>query len=240
MHISARQDTKLRRIFFSAAQITSDTWHRPDTIQFSQQPSLMAATTNSTLFTTTYLRDSINNATFAVLQHADTVKSVSYIIYERIGTDSVQSRVLEGTVHGAPRAAAPAPAPVQEGEAAPAPIVPAPAGPTVSFAITKGAKYFIVTSVTLNDGSSSTYQFERDPNKRRLVAGAASKKRAAAPATEAAAGAASAAPAASAAAPAAAEEPAKKAKAEKAADKTEKAPKKKNAGGAAAAPIAVA
>jgi hypothetical protein len=201
----------------------------------------MAATSNSSLFTTTYLRDSINNATFAVLQHADTVKSVSYIIYERSGTDSVQSRVLEGVVHGAPRAPAPAPAPAQEGEPTAVPIAPAPAGPTVSFAITKGAKYFIVTSVTLNDGTSTTFQFERDPNKRRLVAGAASKKRPAAPTTTESAAAAPAPAAAAAPAPAAAEEPAKKAKADKGekAEKAEKAPKKKNAG-AAAAPIAVA
>lgn len=202
---------------------------------------MAAPTTNTSLFTTTYLRDAFNNATFAIVQHADSVKSVSYIIYERIGTDSVQSRVLEGTVHGAPRAATPAPAPVQDGETAPAPIVPAPAGPAIAFAITKGAKYFLVTSVVLNDGSSTTYQFERDPNKRRLVAGAASKKRAA-PEQAAVAAAAASTPAPAAAAPAAAaaapEEPAKKAKADKG-EKGEKVPKKKNAG-AAAAPIAVA
>lgn len=200
---------------------------------------MSAASTNTSLFTTTYLRDAFNNATFAIVQHADSVKSVSYTIYERIGADSVQSRVLEGTVNGAPRAATPAPAPAQDGEAAAAPIVPAPAGPAIAFAITKGAKYFLVTSVTLNDGSSATFQYERDPNKRRLVAGASSKKRAAtaAPETSAAPAAAAPAPAAAAAAP---EEPAKKAKAEKSekAEKAEKVPKKKNA--AAPTPIAVA
>lgn len=202
---------------------------------------MSAASTNTSLFTTTYLRDAFNNATFAIVQHADSVKSVSYTIYERIGADSVQSRVLEGTVNGAPRAATPAPAPAQDGEAAAAPIVPAPAGPAIAFAITKGAKYFLVTSVTLNDGSSATFQYERDPNKRRLVAGASSKKRAAtaAPETSAAPAAAAAAPSAAAAA-AAPEEPAKKAKAEKSekAEKGEKVPKKKNA--AAPTPIAVA
>lgn len=120
------------------------------------------------LFKTSFLRDGASGKSFAIIQANDSVKSLSYTVYER-STELFGSRSFVGSIDAD--------------------------APVFSFTISKGSKYWIVA--TINGDGNSTVHFEVDPNKRRLGVGAGKKRAAAgdaAPADGAAASSSTAAP----------------------------------------------
>lgn len=119
-------------------------------------PATIASETEA-LFKTSFLRDGSSGKSFAIVQAAESVQTLSYIVYER-SAEAFSTKSFAGQV---------------EADA-----------PTFSFTITRGSKYWVVVDI---NNSSSTIHFEVDPNKRRLGVGAGKKRAAAgeaAPATE--------------------------------------------------------
>ena len=110
----------------------------------------VSAPESDLLFKTSFLRDGASGKSFAIIQANDSVKSLSYTVYER-SAELFGSRSFGGSIDAD--------------------------APVFSFTISKGSKYWIVA--TINGDNNSPVHFEVDPNKRRLGVGAG-KKRAAA------------------------------------------------------------
>ena len=99
------------------------------------------------LFKTSFLRDGASGKSFAIVQANDSIKSLSYTVYER-SAELFGSRSFGGSIDAD--------------------------APVFSFTISKGSKYWIVA--TINGDGNSTVHFEVDPNKRRLGVGAGKKR----------------------------------------------------------------